>query len=71
MNENLYGARESRSYVELQKGGGFFSKFDWMADPYALFLESKSGHRKTHEAAIEAVHERNVFRSHPLKNKTF
>jgi hypothetical protein len=29
INENLYGQQEERSYIELQKGGGFFSKFDW------------------------------------------
>ena len=27
INENLYGQPEERSYIELQKGGGFFSKF--------------------------------------------
>ena len=29
INENLYSSREERSYIELQKGGGYFSKFEW------------------------------------------
>ena len=40
INENLYGQREERSYIELQRGGGFFSKFEWKADPYYLFINS-------------------------------
>jgi hypothetical protein len=40
INENIYGAREERSYIELQKGGGFFSKFKYEEDSYNNFLEA-------------------------------
>lgn len=39
INENLYGMREERSYIELQKGGGYFSKFEYQSDPYDSYLE--------------------------------
>lgn len=45
INENLYGSREQRSYIELQKGGGYFSKFEWQPDEYSLFLDSKATSR--------------------------
>ena len=45
INENLYGHKEERSYIELQRGGGYFSKFAWMPDPFSLFLEQKSQDR--------------------------
>lgn len=45
INENLYGAKEERSYIELQKGGGYFSKFEYREDPYSLFLESEKQDR--------------------------
>ena len=41
INENLYGARESRSYIELQKNGGYFSKFVYIGDSYDDFLKQK------------------------------
>lgn len=39
INENLYGMREERSYIELQRGGGYFSKFEHLPEPYGLYLE--------------------------------
>lgn len=29
INDNLYAPREERCFIELQKGGGYFSKFEW------------------------------------------
>jgi hypothetical protein len=45
INENLYGPIEERSYIELQKGGGYFSKFEWKPDPYSLFIEKESSEK--------------------------
>jgi len=39
IEKNLYSAREQKAYVELQAGGGFFSKFEWKPDSYDSFLE--------------------------------
>ena len=39
IQSNLYRQVEERSYVELQNGGGYFSKFAWQPDEYANFLE--------------------------------
>lgn len=41
INENLYGQREERSYIELQRGGGYFSKFEYRGDSYSLWLEKE------------------------------
>lgn len=51
--DNLYGHKEERSYIELQKGGGFFSKFSWMEDPYELFIEQQKKDR------VESLAKRN------------
>ena len=39
INENLYGIREERSYIELQRGGGYFSKFEYLPEQYGNYLE--------------------------------
>jgi hypothetical protein len=38
INENLYSQKEERTYIELQRGGGYFSKFQWLPEPYDLFM---------------------------------
>ena len=48
INENLYSSREERSYIELQKGGGYFSKFEWQPDPYSLFMDAQTTARSSH-----------------------
>ena len=39
IESNLYSQVEERSYIELQSGGGYFSKFVHIDDPYERFLE--------------------------------
>ena len=39
MEENLYSVMERKTYVELANNGGYFSKFEWQADPYGIFKE--------------------------------
>lgn len=38
--ENLYSIIERRSWVELSKNGGYFSKFDWKEDDYGRWKDS-------------------------------
>lgn len=45
VQSNLYNSQEERSYIELQKGGGYFSKFEWIPDPYELFAEEMTRRR--------------------------
>jgi hypothetical protein len=61
INENLYGQKEERSYIELQKGGGYFSKFEWQPDPYSLFMEAQSSERKERELKVLNMHENKPF----------
>jgi hypothetical protein len=67
INENLYGARESRSYIELQKNGGFFSKFAYEGDRYDDFLEARKDEREKKQQAIVDLHQSNIFYSHPKR----
>ena len=39
--ENLYSIIERRSWVELSKNGGYFSKFEWKEDDYTNFKNSQ------------------------------
>lgn len=41
MEQNLYSPREARTYVDLQMGGGLFSKFEWLPDGYGQYLDNK------------------------------
>ena len=45
VESNLYSQVEQRNYVELQHGGGYFSKFEYIDDPFELFLEQQSRDR--------------------------
>lgn len=47
---------ERRTYVELANNGGYFSKFSWIADPFARWSEELSRRRKENEAKREEVH---------------
>ena len=47
---------ERRTYVELANNGGYFSKFPWIADPYALWYEDRANRRKENVALREEVH---------------
>lgn len=67
INENLYGQHEERSYIELQKGGGYFSKFDWQPDPYSLFMEALTTDRLSDEEAVSKLHKK-PFLSQPIQN---
>lgn len=48
IDKNLYSPREQKTYVELQAGGGYFSKFDWKPEPYDSFLtqQREENHNK-------------------------
>lgn len=48
INENLYSVKEEKHYVELTKGGGYFSKFDYQESPYSLFMEQEKEERYNH-----------------------
>jgi len=39
IEHNIKEKAEPKLYVELQAGGGYFSKFDWKPDPFGLYLE--------------------------------
>ena len=62
----MYSQVEERSYIELQNGGGFFSKFNYQEDPYEDFLDFASKERKESKAIQDEVHKGMPFRSHPL-----
>ena len=61
---SLFNSQEERSYIELQKGGGYFSKFEWKNDPYELFQESETAHRLAARKKTEESHNEK-FVSHP------
>lgn len=65
IEDNLYGHKEERSYIELQKGGGFFSKFEWMEDPYERFLDQKTLERVSHQHDVEGAGHSSEFVTHP------
>ena len=48
INENLYSQKEERTYIELQKGGGYFSKFEYRFydDSYENLLEKLGTQRE-------------------------
>ena len=50
MEDNLYSVMERRSYVELANNGGYFSKFQFMSDPYELYKKSLTDRRMEHKA---------------------
>ena len=56
IESNLYRPVEERTYVELQNGGGYFSKFAWQPDEYGGFLENSKSERLIKEAKQYAVH---------------
>ena len=39
IDTNLYQPIQEKTYIELSNGGGFFSKFDYIEDPFGNFLE--------------------------------
>jgi hypothetical protein len=45
----LYQPIQEKSYIELTNGGGFFSKFEYIEDPFSNFLEQKRADRLEHE----------------------
>ena len=47
---------EAKTYVELQCGGGYFSKFEYQLDPYARFLESQCADNHERRVKQEEVH---------------
>lgn len=51
IEQNLYAPPEAKgvtvkTYVELARAGGYFSKFEWKPDPYGLFLEQQREEHK-------------------------
>lgn len=59
----MYGLKEERTYIELQRGGGYFSKFEYPdrsneeeKELYPSFLEKLRTKREIHEQAIASVH---------------
>ena len=46
IEQNLYKPPEPRSYIELQAGGGYFSKFTWQEDSYLNFIEEQKKDRQ-------------------------
>ena len=68
----MYSQIQEKSYIELTNGGGFFSKFQYVEDPYENFLEAKRQERLDHEERIKAVHkEAPQFKSHPQVEAKF
>ena len=65
--ENLYSIIERRSWVELSKNGGYFSKFEWQPDPFANFKESLTSDRVKHEKQQFEVHGQAPFLSMPKR----
>ena len=53
IEQNLFTPVEEKSYIELQSGGGYFSKFDYKSDPYENYLDSL---RRDKERADLAQH---------------
>ena len=49
IESNLYNQVEERSYIELQNGGGFFSKFLHHDDPFERYLEQATRDRIAHQ----------------------
>ena len=70
INENLYSVKEEKHYVELTKGGGYFSKFDYQESPYSLFMDQEKEERYNHLQKQIELHGNVPFRSHPLQNAT-
>ena len=56
IQSNLYRPVEERTYVELQNGGGYFSKFTYSADEYGAFLEKQKEERIIKVNKQVAVH---------------
>ena len=53
---NIMAKAEAKTYVELQCGGGYFSKFEYQLDPYARFLESQCAENHERRVKQEEVH---------------
>ena len=53
---------EEKSYIELQSGGGYFSKFDYKSDPYENYLDSL---RRDKERAEVGFYFSNQVKSRP------
>jgi len=68
VNENLYGHHEERSYIELQRNGGYFSKFIWRCDPYELYLEKQKKDRAENYDIQDKTHEGKKFYNYPIQN---
>jgi len=66
VESNLYNQVEERSYVELQSGGGFFSKFTHQDDPYERYLEQQTRDRLSHEEKMEKIHGGKAFNNNPI-----
>ncbi len=43
--------------MELQAGGGLFSKFEWMLDPFENQLNNKLKEIEEHKAILDKVHQ--------------
>jgi hypothetical protein len=69
MESNLYSIMERRTYVELANNGGYFSKFGWSADPYALWYEDQSNRRKENVAKREDIHNKEIWKGNPINLK--
>lgn len=71
IDTNLYSQIQEKSYIELTNGGGFFSKFQYVEDPFENFLEAKRQERLEHEEKMKDVHKGATFKSHPKVEAKF
>lgn len=53
----MYSIVERRSWVELSKNGGYFSKFTWANDPYERYRQDLTKRRLEHEKNQRDVHD--------------
>jgi hypothetical protein len=63
--ENLYSIIERRSWVELSKNGGYFSKFTWQEDAYDNFKDSLKSLRLKHDKRMFELHGHAPFINNP------
>jgi hypothetical protein len=65
IESNLYSHIQEKSYIELQNGGGFFSKFEYQSDGYDAWTEKQRIERIKNDELINKIHDGVKFISNP------
>lgn len=71
IEQNLFSKQEEKSYIELTSGGGYFSKFEWISDPYDRFLDQQRLERASKKVMQQEIHGESEFVSHPKVEAIF